>query len=145
MLNGVIYYDGDSVLISDIGPQSADFSDHESTLVCVTTNINTACCRGSDNNDSTTDRAGAVGEWHYPNGTLVPRLYRNRYNVTDFARFGYTHQARLGRQVSSSTPPLGVYTCVVPHLFTGVFYNASITIKGSQKKVRVLTNFVVFN
>ena len=111
-LNGVIYNDGDSVLISDIGRQPADRSNPGPTLVCVTTNINTACCRGADNNGVTNATAGAVGEWYYPNGNLVPRPGGN---VVDFARLGFTHQVRLAREVSDSTPPLGVYTCQVPH------------------------------
>ena len=102
-MNGVVYNDGASVLISDIGPQLADRSDPGSTLVCVTTNVNTVCCRGGDNNRMTNATAGAVGEWHYPNGTLVPR----HGSVVNFARVGYTHQVRLARAVSDSPPPLG--------------------------------------
>ena len=124
-LNGVIHLPGDSVLISDIEHQPADRSNPGSTLVCVTTNVNTACCRGSDNNGMTNTTAGSVGEWLYPNGTLVPRPTEV---VTKFARVGFTHQVRMARQVSTFTPPLGVYTCAVPKLSTGVLYNASITI-----------------
>jgi len=90
MIKNVIHLPGDSVFISDISvPQPDDISDVGSTLVCVTTNINPACCRASDSNGSTTDRAGAVGEWHYPNRTLVPHIYKN---VIDFARVGYTQE-----------------------------------------------------
>ena len=125
-LNGIIYYDGHSVLISDIGPQPADRSDPGSTLVCVTTNVNTACCRRRDNSAQVnTATAGAVGEWHYPNGTLVPRPNNN---PVDFARVGFTHQVRLSREVSTSSPPLGVYTCEVPDP-SGVTVTASITLR----------------
>ena len=126
-LNGTIYLPGDCVLICDIGFQSENRSDIGSTLVCVTTNVNTACCRGRDNNGTNNSTAGAVGEWRYPNGTLVPRTAYN--NVTNFARFGYAHQVRLGRYQSFSTPPLGVYTCEVPELSTGDLQNASITLQ----------------
>ena len=125
MLNGEISLPGDSVLISDIGSQPDYRSYPGSTLVCVTTNTNTACCRGGDNNALTNATAGAVGEWYYPDGTLVPR---RSGNVVDFARIGYTHQVRLSREVSGSTPPLGVYTCRVPEPSTGVLQNAVITI-----------------
>ena len=125
ILNGITYQPGDSVLIPYIGPQPADRSDPGTTLVCVNTNVNTACCRSSDNNGETNATAGAVGEWYYPNGTLVPRPDGN---VVDFARISYTHQVRLGREVSDSTPPLGVYTCQVPDPSTGFVYSASITI-----------------
>ena len=122
-LNGHMYVSGDSVLVSDIGPQPADRSNPGSTLICITTNINTICCRRGDNNGQTNDTAGAVGEWLYPNGTLVPRGDK----VSELGRFGYTHQVRLAR-ASSSTPPLGVYTCIVPEPSTGVLHNASVTI-----------------
>ena len=126
MFNNTMYQPGDSVLISDIGPQPSVRSDSGSTLVCATTNVNTACCRSTDDNGFMNDTAGAVGEWLYPDGTLVPR--GSESNVIDFARFGFTHQVRLARKVSGSIPPLGVYTCQVPGLSTGVLYNASITI-----------------
>ena len=126
ILSGTIHLPGDSVLISDIGSQSYDSSDPGSTLVCVTTNINTACCRGGDNNGVTNATAGAVGEWYYPNGAQVPRP-SDGY-VVDFARMGFTHHVRLSRRVSVSTPPLGVYTCQVPDPSTGFVYSASITI-----------------
>ena len=125
MLNGMTYLPGDFVLISDIGPQPADRNDSGSTLICVTTNVNTACCRGNDNNALTNATAGSVGEWYYPNGTIVPRPGSN---VRDFERVGYTHQVRLGKAVLNSTPPPGVYTCRVPEPLTGVIHRASIII-----------------
>ena len=50
MLKSSTYIPGASVLISDIGPQLANRSNPGSTLVCVTTDVNTACCRERDNN-----------------------------------------------------------------------------------------------
>ena len=125
ILNGFIYLPGASVLISDIGPQPADRNDPGSTLLCVTTNVYTACCRGVDNNGLTNGTAGEVGEWLYPNSTQVPRPSDS---VVDFVRIGYTHQVRLARKVSDSTPPLGVYTCQVPDPSTGVLHRAVIVI-----------------
>ena len=125
-LNGMIYLPGDSVVISDIGPQPVERSNPGSTLVCVTTNINTACCRGNENNGTTNATAGAVGEWLYPNGTAVPHASSD---VTDFVRVGFTYQVRLARVVSGSTPSLGVYTCEVPEPSTGNLHKASITIQ----------------
>ena len=81
MLNGMIHSPGDSVHISDIGPHPADRSNPGSTLVCVTTNVNSACCRDRDNNGVTSATAGAVGEWYYPNGTLVPRTGNNEVTL----------------------------------------------------------------
>ena len=131
MLNGTTYLPGHSVLISDIGPQPADRSDPGTTLVCVTTNVNTACCRGGDNNGVSNATAGAVGEWYYPNGTLVRRPGGK---VVDFVRIGFTLQVRLARVVSDSIPPLGVYTCQVPHPSPGFVYSASIKIHQPKRQ-----------
>ena len=111
--------------ISDIGSQPASRSDPGSTLVCVTTVVNTACCRSRDNNYMTNAKAGSVGEWYYPNGTLVPRPTGH---VVDFGRVAYTHQVRLARVASGSAAPLGVYTCQVPDAATGHLVTANITL-----------------
>ena len=121
MLNGTIHLPGDSVLVSDIGPQPDNLNDSGSTLVCVTTNVNTACCRTNDNN-----ARGVVGNWYYPNSTKVP-CGSAASEELKLRRFGYTHQVRLARS-PDSTPLPGIYTCRVPQLSTGVLYNASITI-----------------
>ena len=127
MLNDTIHLPGASVLISDIGPQPADNrSDPESTLVYVTTNVNTACCRGADNNNKTNATAGAVGEWYYPSGTQVLRPSSDI--AMDVERVGFTHEVRLASEVSDSAPPLGVYTCQVSEPSTGFVCSASITI-----------------
>ena len=61
-----IYLPGDTVLITDIGTvNGTESNDTGTALVCVTTNINTQCCRRSD--------GGNRGEWYNPNGTIVPR------------------------------------------------------------------------
>ena len=126
MLNNTIILPGESVLISDIGSQPNNRSDPGSTLACVTTNVNTACCRGKDNNGVTNVTAGAVGQWLYPNGSLVPRPGNN---VVDFVRVGFTHHVRLARALSGSTPTLGVYNCQVPEPLTGIILEASITVQ----------------
>ena len=130
MLNGSTYLPGASVLISNIGPQPANHSNPGSTLVCVTTNVNTACCRSGDNNMMTNATTGAVGEWYYPNGSPVPRT---KSIVTDFARFGFTHHVRLAREASDSTPPPGVYKCEVPYPVNRVNVSASITLVEKSK------------
>jgi len=125
MLNEHMYLHGSAVFISHIGPQPEDQSDPGSTLVCVTKNFNTSCSRSDDSNGMTNDRAGAVGEWHYPNGEVVPH---SKDNVVDFARVCYTYQSRLSRQVSCLPPP-GVYTCVVSDAISDVLYNTSIILQ----------------
>ncbi len=68
-----------------------------------------------------------MGEWHFPNGSIVPRNSDNPNG--DFTRSGYTHQVRLNRRNNALTP-YGVYTCVVPDEDDVVNHTASITISG---------------
>ena len=119
MLGNNIYLPGDSVLITDIGEQPVTRSDAGSTLVCVTTNVNSDCCRGAD--------GGNVGEWFYPDGSMVPRLSAIGLTMDIFTRVGYTCQVRL-RRVGSPTGPLGAYRCDVPDGTTGTNVSASINI-----------------
>ena len=119
MLNGAVYLPGDTVLITDIG--LFDFEafypvDPGTSLVCVTTNVNTACCRPRD--------GGNVGEWYLPDGTLVPRFGRAPY--ADFSRHGYTQQVRLNRRNNAMTPT-GTFECRVPD-GSGVLQSAFITL-----------------
>ena len=125
MFNETLILPGSSIFFSVIGPQPANRGDPGSTLVCVTININTGCCRKNEKNVSIS-YTGGVGEWYYPNGTKVPRASES--SAVDLARIGYTQQVRLTREVSGSTPPLGVYTCEVPEPSTGDIHKASITI-----------------
>ena len=118
MLDNIIYQPGEVLFISDIGPQPADRSDPGSTLVCATSSINTSCC----NNE-------AVVEWFYPNCTTVPHG-DDESTAMDFATFRYANQIRLAREVATSAPPVGVYTCKVSEISTGtIIYNASIVIQ----------------
>ena len=112
-----MYQSGDSIFITDIGealpvPNNAD---PRSSLVCNTSNINTNCCRSRD--------GGNVGEWYFPNGTIVPRGSTGG----DITRTGYTHQVRLNRRNNAMTP-LGNYTCVVPDMNNTMNHTATITL-----------------
>ena len=98
-----IYLPGQTVIISDIGEQPGDRSDPGSTLVCVTTNVNRACCRNKD--------GGNIGEWYYPNGVAVNRPSNSP--TDSFYRVGYVEHVRLMR-LHDATRPLGVYRCEVP-------------------------------
>ena len=120
MLNNTIYLPGDSVLITDIGAQLLeDRTVVGSTLVCVTTNVNTHCCRGSD--------GGAVGDYYYPNNSMVIRGNAIEIGTNTFSRYGYTEQVRLA-SVGNPLGPLGSYSCIVPDGLTGVDVSASINI-----------------
>ena len=105
-LNGTVYQPGDNtIFITDIGSENTnDRSDPGSSLVCVTTNVNTHCCRSDDN-----PNGGSRGEWYLPDGTRIlntpdTNFYRTRYNQT----------VRLNRR-NNAMSPTGVFTCMVPN------------------------------
>ena len=121
MVGDNIYLPGQTVLLSVIGNTTQSIGrrrEAEHAVVCVTTNVNTACCRTRD--------GGNVGEWYHPDGTIVPR-HHGTYLHGIFSRSGYTRQVRLNylRHVAG---PLGVYSCKVPDGRTGTIVSANITI-----------------
>ena len=59
-LGSTIYQDGDYVFIDDIGSQPVNRLVPGSTLIYDTRNVNSMCCRGSDNN-----YGGALGDRYY--------------------------------------------------------------------------------
>ncbi len=124
-LNGVIYNPGTSINITDIGEQPGDRSDAGSTLVCVTTNVNTECCRGSDN-----PNGGGIGGWLDPNNTLIPAANALGAATNVFYCVLFTEQVRLVIVGGTPSGPLGVYTCVVPDM-NGVYVSATITFTGT--------------
>ena len=96
-----------------------DIGEGDNALLCLTNN--TQCCRGSDNLNG-----GGLGEWYFPNGTLVPTentsiVYRNRDRST----------VHLNRR-NNAQAPTGVYRCEVPDasatnrsVFVGVYGNSN--------------------
>ena len=52
-----------------------------------------------------------MGEWHFPNGTMVPR--RKEAAMADFTRSAYKEQVRLSRR-NDALLPVGKYSCRVP-------------------------------
>ncbi len=90
-MNGTTYSSGATVPITSIGVIGE--KDAGLSLVCVTSYVNTLCCRGSD--------GAKVGEWHFPNGNIVPRNSDNPNG--DFTRSGFTHQVRLNRRNNALT------------------------------------------
>ena len=97
----MVHLPGDTVLITAIGDSGTD---PNSSLACVTSNVNMYCCRGSD--------GGNVGGWYFPNGTIVPR--NSAAPSANFTRSGFTHQVRLNRR-NNAISPTGIYECRVPN------------------------------
>ena len=128
-LNGTVYLPGDTILITDIGSENTnDRSDPGSSLVCVTTNVNTQCCRSDDN-----PNGGGRGEWYLPDGTRI--LNTSEMN---FYRTHYIHQIRLNCR-NNAMSPTGVFTCVVPNDEDNTTnHNATITI-GKYSKQKYFT------
>ncbi len=111
-MSGTVYLPGATIPITDVGdsylPGSAmNQVDPGPSLVYVTSNVNTMCCRGGDHPGS-----GSVGDWLYPNGTIV--LGNSANPNGDFTRSVHTQQIHLNRKRPDVMPPTGVYTCVDP-------------------------------
>ena len=107
MVENRVYMPEDSINISDIGTQLDDRSNPGSTLVCVTTNVNMACCRRSDNNGN-----GPIGNWYYPNGDMVNDP--GGASGENFTKYVFRHQLRLSSQATPEGP-LGEYRCEIPN------------------------------
>ena len=109
------YEPGDSILITDIRFHHTDHNNAGpgDSLVCVTTDVNTQCCTDT----------GGVGEWFFPNGSMVPR--NNDTVSQNIVRTGHTNQVRLSFRMEQ-TSPTGEYTCVVPKTGGSVIQTAGI-------------------
>ena len=108
------YEPGDSILITDIRLHDKDRGPADS-LVCVTTDVNTQCC---------TDEGG-VGEWFFPNGSIVLHNIDDPNRNSQIIRTGHTNQVRLNFR-TRQTSPTGEYTCVVPEAGGSVIQTAGI-------------------
>ncbi len=126
-MNGTVYLPGDIVNITDVGGSyltecsSINQNDTGLSLVCNTSNVNTMCCRGSDHPGD-----GSVGNWLYPNGTIV--LGNSANPNGDFTRSSHSEQIRLNRKRPDVLYPTGVYTCEVPDESNLMNYTANITL-----------------
>ncbi len=123
LLGNIIYNPGASLGINRIGSQPSDRENAGNTLACITTNINTECCRGTDSASGTPQ-----GSWLYPNGTLIPSPAQ-QFATNTFTRYVYTQQIRLS-SVGNPKGPYGNYTCVIPDI-NGTNITATIYIVAS--------------
>ncbi len=109
-MRGTVYLSGATIPITDVGDSylpgsGVNQDDPGPSLVCVTKNVNTICCRGKDH-----PGIGGVGNWFYPDGTIV---LGNNPNG-DFVKSSHNQQIRLNRKRHDVLSPPGVYTCEVP-------------------------------
>ncbi len=95
---------------------------------CITTNVNIGCCRGHDNDTNPVPYGGRVGEWLYPNSSIIPRPG----NATNFSRRGYFQEVRLTVESGRSAGRPGMYTCTVPDGVTGDDITATIMLVSSK-------------
>ena len=131
-LSGTVYLPGDTIPITDVGDsyppdEQTNQVDPGPSLVCVTSNVNTMCCRGSDHPGS-----GAVGNWFYPDGAIV--LGNSANPNGDITRSSQTREIRLNRKRPGVTSPTGVYTCEVPDNTTT--HRATITLTDGECMIR---------
>ncbi len=128
-MSGNVYLPGDTIPITDVGDsyppdEQTNQVDPGPSLVCVTSNVNTNCCRDSDHLGS-----GSVGNWFYPNGTIVRGNSNYPFGENDFTRSSHTQQIRLNRKRTYVTSPTGVYICEVPDgSNTTIIHTANITL-----------------
>ncbi len=129
MVNSTVYLPGGTIPITDVGdgfPGTTNPTDPGPSLVCVTTNVNTMCCRGSDHPGS-----GSVGNWFYPDDTIV--LGNNDDPNGDITRSSHAQQIRLNRKRPDVMSPTGVYTCVVPDVSdTAIIHRATISLSDGE-------------
>ena len=85
------------------------------SLVCVTTDVNTQCC-----NDT-----GGVGEWYFPDGSMVLRNIDDPNRNSEIISTGHANQVRLNFR-TRQTSPTGEYICVVPETNSSVSQTAGI-------------------
>ncbi len=111
--------------IEDIGPHVIDRNDRGAALICNTDNINTECCRSSDNNGN-----GPIGDWFYPDNSQVIHNSQDASTNNTFVRTLFQREVRLVKR-GNPAEPLGLYKCEVPN-FRGDTVSASIYIMSSE-------------
>ncbi len=103
-MSGTVYLPGDTIPITDVGDSyppdnTTNPTDPGPSIVCVTSNVNTNCCRGKDHPGTT----GPVGNWLFPNGSMV--LGNGGNPNGDFTRSSHTQQIRLNRKRTDVMSP----------------------------------------
>ena len=108
-LKGKIYANNSAIFVNEIGETNNNSigSVQNNALQCITDK--SSCCR-----------LAAVGEWYFPNGTVVPRqgdidgpiLYRNRGHDD-----GTVNLNHINTTVTPSvSTPTGLFCCILPDM-----------------------------
>ena len=98
-LGGTTYQNNSLVTLEDIG-------DSDDALLCMTDL--TACCRSAD----TPAGMGDLGEWFFPNGTVLPNFIINADGLRwDFYRNRGPSVVRMNRRRGGVN---GIYRCEIP-------------------------------
>ncbi len=72
---------------------------------------------------------GSVGNWLYPDGTIVLGNNANANPNGSITRSSHIQQIRLNQRRIDVMPPTGVYTCEVPDgTNTAIIHTATITL-----------------
>ena len=121
MLGNRTLLPGQSINITDIGGQPIDRSDPGSTLVCITENVNTNCCRKID-----TGGYSSIGGWYLDNQPVLSLNAVWWLTTNAFVRVVNYRQVRLAA-VGHPTGPVGNYTCSVPDA-NGTIINATVSL-----------------
>ena len=105
ILGGTVYFNNSVITISDIGTEAALNTPSATPLVCFTDYR--PCCRGSSFGVQP-----IVGEWHYPNGSMVPGNGPTEGKFDFFRTRGLNDgTVNLFRRNSGITSPFGRYCC----------------------------------
>ena len=101
ILSGTVYFNNSVITIGNIGTEAT----LTSPLVCLTDFR--PCCRGEYSNQQP-----IVGEWHYPNGSMIPRNGPTEGKFYFFRTRGENDgTVNLFRRNSGITSPFGRYCC----------------------------------
>ncbi len=124
-LSGIVYCNGESVQIEDIGEDVRDRNFPGAALICNTSNVNKNCCRNIDNHGN-----GSMGIWYDPSNNKINKHSDNQTVRNVFVQINYEKQVRLVKR-GAPEGPLGIYRCEVPAT-NGDIESAAINIVSGQ-------------
>ncbi len=106
-MNGIVYCNGESVHVDDIGQDEPNRDNPGAALICNTFNVNKNCCRNYDNNGN-----GSMGIWYDPSNNKITKNRDNQTVRNVLVQINYEEQVRLVNR-GRLEGPLGIYRCEV--------------------------------